>query len=352
MSTPLRWSISCWNIRGFEFVGLDLDDLTVEVDSAHQNGLGPQHLDVQAGNRETPLVVGPFAVGFDHFGIDDGHRVLVDVPHHHLLLDADLRRGQCNTVAGVDERVEHVVDEADDPAIDVVDEGRLGLQHGIAVCTDCVRHLCQATGVSADRDGSTSGHYFDDRPDTPSDPVMVDVTLPDTAFVMETDRGVFSRGHLDTATSMLLRADLPIASTGNLLDLGCGAGPIALTMARRSPDATVWAVDVNVRARELCVRNAERNGLTNIRVAAPADVPSHLRFATIWSNPPIRIGKSALHELLLDWLGRLAPDGQAALVVQKHLGADSLQRWLHDRGFAAERIASKAGFRLLTVAAR
>lgn len=202
--------------------------------------------------------------------------------------------------------------------------------------------------MPSERDGRTS-HYFDDDPSAPSDPVVVDVTLPDTAFTLETDRGVFSHGHLDTATSMLLRADLPLASTGDLLDLGCGSGPIALTMARRSPAARVWAVDVNVRARQLCARNAERNGIGNITVVAPDEVPADIRFATIWSNPPIRIGKSALHELLLRWFGRLTSDGTAAVVVQKHLGADSLQRWLRTQGFTAERVASKAGFRLLEV---
>ena len=195
----------------------------------------------------------------------------------------------------------------------------------------------------------SSEQYFDEDPTIPSEPVLVDVTLADTAFVMETDRGVFSRGHLDTATSMLLRADLPIASSGDLLDLGCGAGPIALTMARRSPDATVWALDVNARARALCVRNAERNALTNIRVVAPHDVPSEVRFATIWSNPPIRIGKAALHELLEFWLARLDTGASAALVVQKHLGADSLQRWLIELGYRCERVGSRAGFRLFTV---
>jgi len=209
--------------------------------------------------------------------------------------------------------------------------------------------------VSTDRDGSNPepkpGHYFDDQPDAPSEPAFVDVTLPDTAFVMETDRGVFSHGHLDTATSMLLRAELPIAPSGHLLDLGCGAGPIALTMARRSPGATVWAVDVNARARELCIRNADRNGLNNIRVAAPDDVPSDVRFSTIWSNPPIRVGKAALHELLEFWLARLDADADASasLVVQKHLGADSLQRWLIGLGYHCDRVGSKAGFRLFTV---
>jgi 16S rRNA (guanine1207-N2)-methyltransferase len=195
----------------------------------------------------------------------------------------------------------------------------------------------------------SAGHYFDDDPDAPSSPVLVDVTLPDTAFVMETDRGVFSHGHLDTATSMLLRADLPIAASGDLLDLGCGAGPIALTMARRCPDATVWAVDVNARARELCRRNAVRNALTNVLVVAPDDVPPEVTFATIWSNPPIRIGKRALHDLLETWLARLDVHGTASLVVQKHLGADSLQRWLTELGYRCDRVGSKAGFRLLTV---
>ncbi len=196
--------------------------------------------------------------------------------------------------------------------------------------------------------GDAASHYFED-PSVPSDPVIVDVTLPDTAFTMETDTGVFSRGHLDAGTSLLLRSDAALASSGQLLDLGSGSGAIAMTMARRSPDATVWAVDVNARARDLCRRNAERNSLTNVTVASPDEVPGDMRFSTIWSNPPIRIGKPALRELLLTWLARMTDDGTATLVVQKHLGADSLQRWLTFEGHPTERVASKSGFRLLSV---
>lgn len=190
-------------------------------------------------------------------------------------------------------------------------------------------------------------HYFSEQPGVGSDPVSVDVALGDVAFTMLTDRGVFSHGHLDTGTALLLHQAPAPATEGQLLDLGCGSGAMALTMAKRSPDATVWAVDTNERARALSAANAERNGLTNIRVAAPDDVPDDVRFATIWSNPPIRIGKRALHELLLSWLGRLTDDGTAVLVVQKHLGADSLQRWLVEHGHPTTRLASKAGFRLL-----
>jgi 16S rRNA (guanine1207-N2)-methyltransferase len=189
--------------------------------------------------------------------------------------------------------------------------------------------------------------YFAEDPGVASDPITIDVTLPDTAFTLQTDRGVFARGQLDAGTSLLLRTVLPLPSAGDVLDIGCGAGPIALAMALRSPAATVWAIDVNERARSLCAVNAERNGIANIRICAPDDVPADVRFDTIWSNPPIRIGKQELHALLLRWLSRLTPAGSAALVVQKHLGADSLQTWLIQHDLPTERIASKAGYRVL-----
>jgi 16S rRNA (guanine1207-N2)-methyltransferase len=192
-------------------------------------------------------------------------------------------------------------------------------------------------------------HYFDREPTGRSDERTVEVTLPDLAFTMTTDRGVFSHGRLDTGTSLLLRTAPPTPPSGHLLDLGCGAGPIALTMAQRSPGATVHAVDVNARARRLCARNAAALGLTNVQVTAPEDVDPDLQFAAIWSNPPIRIGKAALHELLTTWLARLTPDGTAVLVVQRHLGADSLQQWLDRHGHPTTRLASRAGFRVLGI---
>jgi 16S rRNA (guanine1207-N2)-methyltransferase len=190
-------------------------------------------------------------------------------------------------------------------------------------------------------------HYFDEQPAVASDLAIVDVAMPDLAFTMATDRGVFSHGHLDTGTSLLLREAPPPAAEGDLLDLGCGSGAIALTLALRAPAARVWAVDVNERALALTAANAARNGVTTIRPVAPEDVADDVRFATMWSNPPIRIGKPALQKLLVRWLARLTPGGTAVLVVQKHLGADSLQRWLTEQGYPAQRIASRAGFRLL-----
>jgi 16S rRNA (guanine1207-N2)-methyltransferase len=163
---------------------------------------------------------------------------------------------------------------------------------------------------------------------------------------------VFSHGRLDPGTAVLLRNAPPPPQHGELLDLGCGAGAIALTLARRASAATVWAVDVNERARDLCAANAAGNSIPNVVVRAPEEVPSNIRFEAIWSNPPIRIGKPALHELLTTWLVRLNVDGRALLVVQKHLGADSLHRWLTDAGWPTSRVASQRGYRLLEIGPR
>lgn len=190
-------------------------------------------------------------------------------------------------------------------------------------------------------------HYFDEEPTTESAPRDVSLLLPDMNLTLRTDRGVFGYNRIDAGTKLLLLKAPPPAVGGDLLDLGCGTGAIALTMARRSPTAKVWAVDVNERARELCRVNAELNGVENVRVCAPEDMPESVRFATVWSNPAIRIGKPALHEMLSTWFGRLTDEGEAVMVVHKHLGGDSLQAWLTASGYPTTRLASGSGYRIL-----
>jgi 16S rRNA (guanine1207-N2)-methyltransferase len=185
-----------------------------------------------------------------------------------------------------------------------------------------------------------------------SEPQVVRLALPDLTLDLTTDRGVFGRDGVDPGTKLLLLEAPAPAPAGELLDLGCGYGPIALTLARRAPEATVWAVDVNARARALCEANAAAAGLANVRVVAPDEVPDDVRFATIWSNPPIRIGKPELHGLLTRWLGRLDDTGSAVLVVQKHLGSDSLATWLGNSGYTVERLRSRMAYRLLEVRGR
>jgi 16S rRNA (guanine1207-N2)-methyltransferase len=195
-----------------------------------------------------------------------------------------------------------------------------------------------------------SSQYFAEQPTAAHRPGTVNVVLPEVHLALATDSGVFSPGRLDPGTRLLLETAPPPPAEGDILDLGCGYGPLALVMASRAPAARVWAVDVNRRALELCERNAETAGLTNVRcrlAEGAADLPD--TYEVIWSNPPIRIGKDALHELLTTWLGRLAPGAAAYLVVQRNLGSDTLQRWLGEAGWPAERVAARAGYRVLEV---
>jgi 16S rRNA G1207 methylase RsmC len=194
-----------------------------------------------------------------------------------------------------------------------------------------------------------TGHYFDADPRVASHPGTVRLDLPDRSLTLATDRGVFSADRVDAGTKYLLLEAPSPPTSGSFVDLGCGYGPIACTLALRSPAATVWAVDVNERARLLCLANAASNGATNVRVVAP-EAWTGEPIDLLWSNPPIRIGKAALHDLLRTWLDRLAEGGRAVLVVQKHLGSDSLQRWLRDEGWSVGRLGSRAGYRLLEVA--
>ncbi len=214
-------------------------------------------------------------------------------------------------------------------------------------------------------------HYFTARPASAAERRTLPVRLAGRDVEVEVASGVFSPGRLDLGTQVLLRTVPPLgpvlggAATASgpgpdgahVLDLGCGWGPVALTMALEAPAATVWAVDVNERALDLVRRNADRLGLTGVRAVTPDDVPDDVVLAALWSNPPIRVGKDALHAMLLRWLPRLAPGASAHLVVQRNLGADSLQRWLAEHlapvvpGVRVERTASAKGFRVLEVAA-
>ncbi len=197
--------------------------------------------------------------------------------------------------------------------------------------------------------------YFEAEPVVTSRPVEVDLPLPGVAggLRLVSDRGVFSTGRVDTGTLALLRSALWAGGSpppaGDLLDLGCGWGPIAVALARAAPAATVWALDVNRRALDLVAGNAARSGVGTVRPVTAAAIPADLRFDQIWSNPPVRVGKDALHDLLSTWLPRLTPTGQAWLVVHRHLGGDSLAAWLAGAGWVVRRAASKAGYRILDV---
>ena len=194
-------------------------------------------------------------------------------------------------------------------------------------------------------------HYFTAEPATPEEHRSIEVVLEGRRLSLTTARGVYSPDRLDPGTAVLLAGAPDPSPTGDLLDIGCGWGPISLTLALRSPGARVWGVDVNRRSLDLSRRNAAAAGVHNVTFCEPDEVPADVRFATIWSNPPIHVGKPALHALLERWLPRLTDDGVAHLVVQKHLGSDSLQKWLNAQGWGltCTRLSSAKAFRILEV---
>jgi len=193
-------------------------------------------------------------------------------------------------------------------------------------------------------------HYFTAAPASADERRRIRVRLAGREVEVEVAPGIFSPGGLDKGTAVLLDEAPAPPPTGTFLDLGCGWGPIALTLGLLSPAATVHAVDVNERALDLARRNAAALGLPDVHPTTADGIPDAVRFDLIWSNPPIRVGKEALHALLRTWLPRLAPGGVAHLVVQKNLGSDSLQRWVEgELGMSCARLASSRGFRVLEV---
>jgi 16S rRNA G1207 methylase RsmC len=201
-------------------------------------------------------------------------------------------------------------------------------------------------------------HYFTSEPLDPASTRTIQVQIAGRPAEVVTAPGVFSPDRIDLGTSVLLRtlsredARSGLPDQGTLVDLGCGWGPLTLTMASLAPAARVIAIDVNQAARQLTAVNAQRLGLDNVTVMDPAEAAGIGPVDALWSNPPIRIGKSALHDLLAEWLGRLGPQGQAWLVVQRHLGADSLHTWLEGLGIPAHRAASAKGYRVLRAGPR
>lgn len=185
--------------------------------------------------------------------------------------------------------------------------------------------------------------------DAPFPRTALRLVLPDIALALESETGLFSHRAIDAGTHVLLRYGPKPPDRGDVLDLGCGYGPIALVLALRAPDARVWAVDVDERALELTEQNVRRAGLPNIVVCTPRAVPDPVRFNAIYSNPPIRIGKRALRSLLLHWLARLEPGGRASLVIKRAAGADSLARWLSERQLPTTTAVAKRGYRVLDV---
>ena len=194
-------------------------------------------------------------------------------------------------------------------------------------------------------------HYFSADPSKPATFREIEFDVGGKGFRAMTASGTFSITRLDPGTKILLENYAEFPEEGNVLDLGCGWGPISLAIAGHSQATTVWALDVNQRSLQLVAENSKTNGLANIKAVTQDQIPDGIKFTGIWSNPPIRVGKVVLHELLETWLPRLEEGGRAMLVVQKQLGADSLLAWIQERfpDLTATRFSTDKGYRILEV---
>ncbi|MFU0663381.1 class I SAM-dependent methyltransferase [Gardnerella vaginalis] len=203
--------------------------------------------------------------------------------------------------------------------------------------------------------------YFSAEPSSIDQRRTLHITLRNHDVSMQVSNGVFSASKLDLGTSVLLKHAPELPKSGKFLDIGCGWGPISVALGLESPEAEIFAVDVNERALELTELNAKNAGLKHIHTSLVDDAleenntkenntSEFSNFDIIWSNPPIRVGKEILHNILLTWIPRLKVGGAAYLVVQKNLGSDSLITWLAENlgeSYSVEKYASSKGYRII-----
>ncbi|EPI51640.1 class I SAM-dependent methyltransferase [Gardnerella pickettii] len=206
------------------------------------------------------------------------------------------------------------------------------------------------------KESKTSGEqYFSTNPNSLDLRRTLQVDLRGKEVSVQVSNGVFSSSKLDLGTAVLLKHAPQPPENGRFFDIGCGWGAISLALGFESPNAQIYAVDVNERALELTNINAKNAGLNNIHTYLVEDAlkeDSSKNIDLIWSNPPIRVGKDVLHNILLTWIPRLKVGGAAYLVVQKNLGSDSLIPWLSKNlgeDFSVEKYASSKGYRIIEV---
>ncbi len=194
---------------------------------------------------------------------------------------------------------------------------------------------------------SGSDHYFTAQPAAKSQPEQFTISVRGVELTLTSDRGVFSHGQLDDGTLRLLKK-MELPEAGDFLDLGCGYGVIGLVAAELRPEARVTLVDINERATKLAADNAQANVISNVEVLT-GDAPQVLgerHFDVVLCNPPIRVGKQKLYELIGDAAERLHPGGVLWMVIHTRQGAKSHLREMAPMFSECEIVSRKWGYRV------
>ena len=193
-----------------------------------------------------------------------------------------------------------------------------------------------------------SNHYYSNRPDVESKPSSISLTGRGHQFTLETDRGVFSKSGVDFGSRVLMEAFQAPQIEGDFADVGCGYGPIGLTLAKDFPDRVVHMVDVNERAVELAGKNASRNGIQNVRIAVSDGMERVTdQLAAVITNPPIRAGKETIFRFYQQAYDRLVSGGELWVVIQKKQGAPSTKDFLEELFSEVEVVEKVKGYWIL-----
>ncbi|GGF35335.1 hypothetical protein GCM10010954_37990 [Halobacillus andaensis] len=194
-----------------------------------------------------------------------------------------------------------------------------------------------------------SEHYYSKTTEAKSEERSWSFALKGNEFTFTTDHAVFSKGEVDFGSKVLIDAYTPPDIQGDILDLGCGYGPIGLAIAKADLDRKVVMVDVNERALALASKNAKQNQVENVMIKE-SDRFSNLEghsFAAVLTNPPIRAGKQVVHAMFTESFTALKPNGELWVVIQKKQGAPSAKEKLEELFGNVELVVKKKGYYIL-----
>ena len=170
------------------------------------------------------------------------------------------------------------------------------------------------------------GHYYTNESNLISNERVLKYTFRNNTLILKSDTGVFCKDHIDFGTNVLLNSIPVFENNSRILDVGCGYGLIGLSIAKSNGTYSVDMIDVNKKAIGLSLENKKNNLITNALIFE-SDVYENVNEAEydyIITNPPIRAGKSVVHDIVLNGYSHLKSCGKIYVVIQKKQGAPSL----------------------------
>ena len=194
-----------------------------------------------------------------------------------------------------------------------------------------------------------NSHYFINDDSLASKPRLVTYKIGEKTFELDSDVGIFSKNKLDYGSELLIKTLLPYSLIGKMLDIGCGIGPIGLTLAYYSPQLNVTCSDINARALELCKKNANKLALSQRVTCLQSDIYVEIEglYDSIVSNPPIRAGKKVTYAIYIGAKSHLIDGGSLYVVVRKAQGALSVKAYLEEIFHNVEVLARSKGYYIL-----